>query len=219
MLQKAIQWTATLLIAYIFIFSFGTSALASPSVTECAENPELEGCSSEESTNENETSPEQSVPMADSGDNPSMLWNIIKLIFALLLVLALIYGLLKFFNKRNKVFQKNRTMETLGGITLAPSRSMQAVRIGDKVFVVGVGDSVELITEITDDATKESLMNQEEQQDFINKGIKRIRPKKKQDDSSINQSSTVQFQQLFEKQLSDMKKKRQRIVKREDDQS
>ncbi|WP_390216371.1 flagellar biosynthetic protein FliO [Halobacillus campisalis] len=212
-----IQSTALLFMAGAIILSFGSIVSASPSVTDCAENPEMQGCGSDES---GVNSPEQEIPSADSEENPSMIWNIIKLIFALLLVLALIYGLLKFFNKRSKMFQKNRTMETLGGVTLAPNRSLQAVRIGNEVYVVGVGDSINLITEITDQATKDNLVKQEEQQDIIQKGFGEfLKNRAKSNQNQSEKSSTVQFQQLFEKQLNEMKENRRKSMNRKDDQS
>ncbi|MFC7320457.1 flagellar biosynthetic protein FliO [Halobacillus campisalis] len=217
MIRRMIQSTALLFMAGAIILSFGSIVSASPSVTDCAENPEMQGCGSDES---GVNSPEQEIPSADSEENPSMIWNIIKLIFALLLVLALIYGLLKFFNKRSKMFQKNRTMETLGGVTLAPNRSLQAVRIGNEVYVVGVGDSINLITEITDQATKDNLVKQEEQQDIIQKGFGEfLKNRAKSNQNQSEKSSTVQFQQLFEKQLNEMKENRRKSMNRKDDQS
>ncbi|MCP3031206.1 flagellar biosynthetic protein FliO [Halobacillus sp. A1] len=217
MMRRTIQSTALLFMAGAIILSFGSIVSASPSVTDCAENPEMQGCGSDESGVE---SPGQEIPSADSEENPSMIWNIIKLIFALLLVLALIYGLLKFFNKRSKMFQKNRTMETLGGVTLAPNRSLQAVRIGNEIYVVGVGDSINLITEITDQATKDTLVKQEEHPDIIQKGFGEfLKNRAKSNQNQSGKSSTVQFQQLFEKQLNEMKENRRKSMNRKDDQS
>ncbi|MFG6148902.1 flagellar biosynthetic protein FliO [Halobacillus sp. B23F22_1] len=208
----------TALLLSIFVVSFSSPSLAAPSVSECTENPDMEGCGSISSPGEGEGTSDEST--ADSEESPSLLWNILKLIFALFVVLALIYGLLKFFNKRSRVFQKNRTMETLGGITLAPNRSLQAVRIGEKYFVVGVGDSIDLITEITDEKTIDSLSSQEEV-DFMNKGVNQLKQlsRKRNSESTYNQSSTVQFQKLFQTQLEEMKKKRRSFSKREDDSS
>ncbi|WP_101843893.1 flagellar biosynthetic protein FliO [Halobacillus sp. Marseille-P3879] len=204
--------TAVLVLFFsIMIDSSQLSVHAAPSVTDCSENPELEGCGS--------SSPEEgegNSSAQNAEESPSIIWNIIKLIFALLVVLALIYGLLKFFNKRNKLFQKSRAMEALGGITLAPNRSLQAVRIGEKYFVVGVGESIDLITEITDKQTIESLTREES--DFVNKGVNHIKQlSKKNQSDSTRKNSTIQFQQLFEKQLKEMKEKRKSFSKKEDD--
>ncbi|MCP3026110.1 flagellar biosynthetic protein FliO [Halobacillus sp. A5] len=184
---------------------------AAPSVTECTKNPELEGCGSSSLEGEEVESDQ------NSDQSTSLVWNILKLIFALLVVLALIYGLLKLFNKRNKLFQKNKTMETLGGITLAPNRSLQAVRIGEKYYVVGVGDSIDLITEITDSKTIENL-NKNEDSELMSKGADQLKIfRKKGRSSSTEKASTVQFQNLFEQQLKEMRSKRKSLSNREDD--
>lgn len=100
-------------------------------------------------------------------------------------------------------------MENLGGMNLAPNRSIQAVRIGEQVFILGVGDSVEIITEISDPSTKSALIQKNKHQ-----GMEQAFPldkwlgKWKKDKGKEESTSTVQFQQLFEKQLKDMKEKR-----------
>lgn len=60
-------------------------------------------------------------------DNGSLLFDLIKMFFALLLVLALIYLLLNFLNKRNKLFQKIKTLENLGGISVGQNKDRKSV--------------------------------------------------------------------------------------------
>ncbi|MCA1009246.1 flagellar biosynthetic protein FliO [Halobacillus halophilus] len=214
-MYRTTRWIA-FMIALITIF-LGSAGFvqAAPSAAECLENPQLEGCPSSNSAEDSE---------APSGGNPSqleeaegsLLWNIIKLVLVLLLVLALIYGLLKFFNSRNKVFNQNRTMENLGGMNLAPNRSIQAVRIGEQVFILGVGDSVEIITEISDPSTKSALIQRDKHH-----GMEKTFPfdkwlgKWRKDEGKERSTSTTQFQQLFEKQLKDMKEKRKNASKQD----
>ncbi|MGP4075617.1 flagellar biosynthetic protein FliO [Halobacillus sp. K22] len=208
---------STALLIALFIICLGSAEFvqAAPSAAECLENPQLEGCPSSDSSEDSEapTGNEQSQLQETEG---SLLWNIVKLIFVLLLVLVLIYGLLKFFNSKNKVFNQNRTMENLGGMNLAPNRSIQAVRIGEQVFILGVGESVEIITEITDPSTKNALVQRDKHQ-----GMEQVIPfdkwlgKWKKEKRTDKGTPTVQFQQLFEKQLKDMKVKRKNASKQQ----
>ncbi|UOR12718.1 flagellar biosynthetic protein FliO [Halobacillus amylolyticus] len=205
------RWISATLLVTFLLLSLGSSVSAlGPSVSECAKDPELEGCDTSTPVEQNEQNSERPV-VSNDGPSPSIVWNVIKLIFVLLFVLALIYGLLKFFNKRSKVFNKNRTMENLGGLTLAPNKSIQAVRIGDQVFVVGVGDSIEVITEITEDKTKESLLHQEND-DLVNKGLSQILNRKKSDHHGLSKTTDSSFKSLFEQQLAEMKEKRMRVT-------
>ncbi|MCA0983317.1 flagellar biosynthetic protein FliO [Halobacillus yeomjeoni] len=193
----------------------------SPSAEECIKDPELEGCEPVDSTGETDEVPVEGLENSES--SPSLVWTILRLILVLLFILALIYGLLKFFNKKNKLFNRNRTMENLGGMTLAPNRSVQAVRIGEKVYILGVGESVQMITEIEDESTKKALLEQNDHSNIqspfgldqlvgnrARKGGRRQK-KKTQQDISNSTPSSVQFQQLFENQLNDMKEKRKNL--------
>nr|WP_255437562.1 flagellar biosynthetic protein FliO [Thalassobacillus sp. CUG 92003] len=187
---------------------------ASPSVTECAENPEQEGCSEFQqgpTQDENEES-NQAAP----DDNGSLGWNLIKLLIALVLILGLIYGLLKFFNNRHKLFSKVKTLENLGGLSLGPNRSLQVVRIGEQVFVIGVGDSVEMMTEITDEKTKNDLLSEQHDDRMSTSALQQLIKKKADSRKKQNQSSAVQFQHLFNKELSQLKKNRKHSVHNDD---
>ncbi|UOQ93231.1 flagellar biosynthetic protein FliO [Halobacillus shinanisalinarum] len=205
------RWISAILLVTFLLLSLGSSVSAlGPSVSECAKDPELEGCDTSTPKEQNEQNSESPV-VSNDGAAPSIVWNVVKLIFVLLFVLALIYGLLKFFNKRSKVFNKNRTMENLGGLTLAPNKSIQAVRIGDQVFVIGVGDSIEVITEITEDKTKQNLLHQEKNDDFVNQGFSQLLNRKKHDDHELSKTTQSSFKDLFEQQLGEMKEKRMHV--------
>ncbi len=92
----------------------------------------------------------------------SVIFNFVKMIFALLLVLALIYFILTILKKRNKLYQNHQELDNLGGISVGQNKSVQLVRIGDKVYILGVGDNVEMLQELTDEHVKQALINQRE---------------------------------------------------------
>ncbi|UOQ43044.1 flagellar biosynthetic protein FliO [Halobacillus salinarum] len=209
----------TLVVAFILcIFQGSVVYAAGPSVSECAKNPQLEGCGTQPDNVEQKTDPSSAEDQQTTAgtEQSSLVWSIIRLIFVLLFVLALIYGLLKFFNSKNKLFRSSRTMENLGGMNLAPNRSIQAVRIGKQVFIVGVGESVDIITEITDEETKDRLLKTDEetaiQQAF---GLEKWLDKLKGKQASPEKDSSVQFKQLFEKQLTEMSNNRKQLRKKQ----
>jgi|GEM_PF-4957853 len=84
-----------------------------------------------------------------SGDASSLFFRIVA---SLGLILILIYLLFWLLNKRSK-FSRNSLYQRLGGIPLGTNKSVQILEIGNKVYVLGVGDDVTLINilETTED--------------------------------------------------------------------
>ncbi|MFD1018194.1 flagellar biosynthetic protein FliO [Thalassobacillus hwangdonensis] len=175
----------------------------------------MEGCGENES-GDGGTDSGLSDQAEPPNENESLLWSLVKMFFALLLVLGLIYGLLKFFNKRSKLFGQSRKLENLGGLTLGPNRSVQIVRIADKVFVLGVGDDVNMLTEITDEKVIDELLDSKtEGMDASVIGSMFSKLSKKDDDSTKADASSGNFRQLFDKELSDLKGKRKQMIHRQ----
>lgn len=190
----------------VSIWQTGFSVYASPSVSDCSDNPGLEGCGDKGPA-------EKQKELVQNDD--SLLLNLVQLFFALLLVLGLIYGLLKFFNRKNKMFGKTQKLENLGGLSLGPNRSLQLVKVADRVMVIGVGENVEMVTEITDEATKKALVDNGEEEflerQFLSDLFKK--KEKKQNFEGHSGQSKVQFQHLFEKELASLKEKREKLHK------
>ncbi|MGN7453812.1 flagellar biosynthetic protein FliO [Paenibacillus pasadenensis] len=80
----------------------------------------------------------------------SMTGSLIWMIVALALVIGLIMLLIRFLSRRNQLWNGARTLQSLGGLTLAPNKSMQLVEAGGKIYVLGVGDDVAVLDVIAD---------------------------------------------------------------------
>jgi flagellar protein FliO/FliZ len=72
----------------------------------------------------------------------------IKMLFSLLFVIALIYVLLRFINKRSRLFGQAQMLDNLGGIPLGANRSVQLIKVGERILVLGVGESIQLLKEL-----------------------------------------------------------------------
>ncbi|WP_170287574.1 flagellar biosynthetic protein FliO [Aquibacillus halophilus] len=182
---------------------------ASPMVSDCKEN--LTDCEPETELNlesEEEESEEESF-----GQSTNLFLVLVQLILALAFVLALIYFLLKFVNGKNKMFQKVRTLENLGGIPLGSNKSIQVVRIGERVYVLGVGENVELLSEITDDQTKEDLLANDQVTELNPSSIISSMWKKKKSEEK-DENSPQHFTQLFQNELSKLTEGRKKITNR-----
>lgn len=82
-------------------------------------------------------------------EDASIAGTIGKLIFYLLLILGMIYGLIKFLALKQQKTQPNQAVKLMGGTPLGNNKSLQLVKVGEKVFLVGVGDQVTLIKEFS----------------------------------------------------------------------
>ncbi|MEK3808923.1 flagellar biosynthetic protein FliO [Bacillus sp. FSL H8-0547] len=78
-------------------------------------------------------------------------WDFIKMILATGFVLFLIYMLIKFTAGKNRINASSKYIENLGGTNVGQNRSVQLVKVGGSILVVGVSDSVQLLKEIDDE--------------------------------------------------------------------
>ncbi|PYZ98028.1 hypothetical protein CR205_05380 [Alteribacter lacisalsi] len=83
-------------------------------------------------------------------DEQNFFWLLFQMFLALGFVLLLIYGMLRLINRRTRTLKGSRTIQTIGGVNVGANRSVQIVRAGDKLLIVGVGDDVRLLREIDD---------------------------------------------------------------------
>ncbi|MGM9951523.1 MAG: flagellar biosynthetic protein FliO [Lysinibacillus sp.] len=85
-------------------------------------------------------------------------WEYIKIFLALLFVLGLLLFVLRFLNKRNMNYQQNSLIQNLGGQSVGTQKSVQLLQIGSKVYVVGVGEDVQLLQVIADPEEIEQIL-------------------------------------------------------------
>ncbi|MEK3908333.1 flagellar biosynthetic protein FliO [Oceanobacillus sp. FSL W7-1309] len=197
-------------ILILSFFSFQTDA-APNSVLECL--GEEADCEDDEiPKNELEENENDSDLLTDNNKSSSMAFELVRMFFALLLVLGLIYVLLKFLNKRNKLFNQVKALENLGGISVGQNRSIQIIRIGKRLYLVGVGENVELLQEITDDEVKQDIVrnNQDTQESFPISSL--LSPFVSSKKDQTNQSSSSEFKKLFSNELNNLKQSRKNMI-------
>ncbi|HET6450243.1 MAG TPA: flagellar biosynthetic protein FliO [Spirochaetia bacterium] len=86
-------------------------------------------------------------------------WDFVRMILVLACVLGIIYLLFWLLRRgAGKRVQENDLIRVLGSRGLSGSRSLHLVEVGSSVYLVGASDGgVELISEITDKETLDSL--------------------------------------------------------------
>ncbi|QPQ32031.1 flagellar biosynthetic protein FliO [Lysinibacillus sp. JNUCC 51] len=140
-------------------------------------------------------------------------WEYIKMVLALIFVVALFYGLMKFLNKRNLNFQRNQLVQNLGGLSLGAQKSVQLLQVGKTLYLVGVGEDVQLLREITDPDEVASLLalyNERQELAATSPYIAEVlsKFKRKNNERSSTQQKQESFGVLFEKKISEIKQER-----------
>ncbi|MEY8751240.1 flagellar biosynthetic protein FliO [Alkalicoccobacillus gibsonii] len=150
--------------------------------------------------------------------------TVLKLIGSLALIIALMYGLVRFLGKRTKTFRQSQVLENIGGMPLGPNRSIQLIKVGDRVLVVGVGESIQLLKEIDSEEELDELKRLQEEQDQANLQVpaqkafdwiksRVTRSKNQSETQSAAAKTPTAFQDLFQEKLQEASKSQVELEK------
>ncbi|MFS0688087.1 flagellar biosynthetic protein FliO [Sporosarcina sp. 179-K 8C2 HS] len=145
-------------------------------------------------------------------------WDYTKTLLALLFVVGLLFALLKFINRKNRMFDQHRLMKNVGGLSLGQQKSIQLVVIGDSYYLIGVGDEVRLLKEITNPEeirTLESYFDEDEVQSppaLVSKLLTMI-PQNK-GDAIDDRDQPADFKKMFTSKLDELKAERKKHLNR-----
>ncbi len=180
-------------------------------VNECLEQPE----SCEEPLIEEE---EQDQPVVlQEEETGSLFFELVRLVFALLLVLGLIYASLYFLKRRNKIGNRIDSLENVGGISVGQNKSVQLVRLGDRIYLIGVGENVTLLEEVEDQSIIKEIMQAREEQSLEMSAKNMVSSAFQHNKTSGNKDKP--FNKLFQQELNRLQKKRRTIIdRRKEDQ-
>lgn len=155
-----------------------------------------------------ETEPGQGLPTSDypSTDPTGTFGMIFKVIFFLVLIILLFYVLVRYVAKKNKGTMFGNSIRSIGGVPLGQNKSIQIVEIGHSLFVVGVGDNIQLLDKINDAdevayITELLISSQDDRMGFgtVSKWISKLTIRKKDIEEEVEMTST--FQQVFHDKL------------------
>jgi len=150
-------------------------------------------------------------------NSPTLFSIILKLIIVLAIIIGLIYLLLRVFNRSGHLNRHGDALVNLGGISLGANKSIQTIKIGKKVFLVGVGDDISLLTEITDEQVIEALVAKQDASTLPAQSILgQLKIFQKQAKSAELEQKEQKFENqdfasLFKGELETMKEKREKI--------
>ncbi|WP_338754016.1 flagellar biosynthetic protein FliO [Bacillus sp. FJAT-52991] len=220
MIKQVIKSIALILFSVALFTGNYSIAWAEPfnnNVKDCIEHPEKcqqdvdkkEPKEPKESHTEKENENSQAVGLS--------IWDFVKMIGALVFVVALIYLLLRFVNQKSRSYQKTKLIQHVGGTPLGGNRSVQIVKVGDRLLVLGVGEDIQLLKEISDQEEYERFLQQyNDQMDQMLQPkdmVSNIMNKWKSDQPSTNEDQE-KFKKVFEDKLSHMKLSREKAIRK-----
>ncbi len=168
--------------------------------------------------NEPEEDAEQTIVDNDRSAAPGTQRNIfmllLQVVFALLLVIGLIYGLVRFLGNRQKKIGHHRLFQHLGGMSLGANKSLQLIKLGGKIYFIGVADQIQLIKEMTDPEEIRQIEAHLEEPDSLvtNHLFSWIQSTWNRRKEPVQQED--RFQALLEKSLVQHRKKREQAESR-----
>lgn len=90
-------------------------------------------------------------------DDPPNIGNIVTVIVVLILIIGLIVLLIRFLAHKNNSWFSSRSIRHLGGVGLGQNKSVQMVKIGNSLYVVGVGEDVRLLEKIDEQSEIDAI--------------------------------------------------------------
>ena len=146
----------------------------------------------------------------ESASSSIGVFDYIKVLLALGLVIGLLIFILKMLNRKNMAYQQNSLMKNLGGISVGPQKSVQLLQIGNRLYIVGVGEDISLIRDIKDPEEMEQILGyyENQQQDittvpFLTEILSKLKPAK-----NVQYEQSASFNDLFNEKLKNIKKER-----------
>ncbi len=117
---------------------------------------------------------------------------LLKLVLATSVIVAIIYFGAKFIQMQRGGAQRNQNMQTIGVHALGQNKTLQVIRVADKIYIIGVGENIHLIKELSYEESQEMIGQFQDQIDQMQQPFNGL---------------ANQFDRIFKNKLSEFKKK------------
>lgn len=99
--------------------------------------------------------PADDLPDFGSGTNDGS-WFMVIVVLAL--IVGLIVLLIRYLAYKNNSWFQGRSLRHLGGVGVGQNKSVQLIKVSDTIYVIGVGNDVELLDKIEDAAEVNKIL-------------------------------------------------------------
>jgi len=144
-----------------------------------------------------------------AGDAPSLWGSLLQVVFALGVVVLLIFLIFKFLSKRSlHGLRQQGPLKAIGGIQLGNGKSLQVIQVGDSLYILGVGENVQLLRHIPAGDEMDVLLSEAEIKptaEFSIEGWLAFLRRDKQQETLFDGQQTVgTFEQMLEHQWDEV---------------
>jgi flagellar protein FliO/FliZ len=126
-------------------------------------------------------------------ENSSLVPQLLKFIFSFAAIIILLLLCLKFLKAKSKQIPSQGPIYAMGGHSLGGNRSLQLMMIGKTLFILGVGNDVQLLRTIEPGEEQDSIL-----QSLVEETKKRPMPKL----FSFKKKQTEDWEQTFLSQMN-----------------
>lgn len=173
------------------------------------ENKEFEKEIFDETTTLIEESNEDSKVGITTGD-------ILRTIFSLLFVIALLYFFLKWLQKRNNAYPTSQVVRNLGGANVGNNKSVQLIQVGKSILVVGVGENIQLLKEIQEETERNSILEKYEEKTQVNIAPDLFTKFLSKNKSNQENEPPTSFKYELQQQLDTVLKERKKLLNKDE---
>uniref|UniRef100_UPI00048FFA0E flagellar biosynthetic protein FliO n=2 Tax=Paenibacillus TaxID=44249 RepID=UPI00048FFA0E len=159
-----------------------------------------------------------------SGGDDYGIGNVIWVIVVLAFVIMLILYLIRFLSRRNQSWFSSRSVRILGGVGLAPNKSLQLIEVGSSIYLIGVGEEIRLIDKVSDPEEVERIVAAFEQETSLHSGplaplVARLTEKLRKRNTIESQEleDDASFHELFESKLRQRPDRKDKFEKLRDE--
>jgi len=141
----------------------------------------------------------------------------VKMIFSFGIVIGLLYLVLYWIKRNGNSFNKNSLITSLGGTSVGSNKSVQIIKIGNSLYVVGVGENITLLKEIQD-SDEIQVIEQKSEQRYqaeikVSKWFQHVMNNENKNLNTTKDS----FKNLFNQQVQSIKGKKNSLLTRIDE--
>lgn len=153
--------------------------------------------------------------MTNSGNSAL---NIVYVIIVLAVIIGLIILLIRFLGTKNKSWFSNPTIRIIGGVGLGPNKTLQVIEVGNSVYLIGVGENINLVDKISDPDEVTSILASLQEEAamrgnglsvFLSKLVSKLR--REQPSQEIELEDGTSFHEVFDSKVRRMSNRKDKM--------
>ena len=194
--MKTVHLYKKLVLALLMVFAV-TSFHSVPVVLGAGNDTVYDSYKTDSQEKDTESSQETK---AASNTNQSLVPSILKFIFSFAAIIILLLLVLKFLKSKSKPFHSQGPFYAMSGYSLGNNRSLQLVMIGKTLYILGIGNDVQLLRTIEPGEEQDLLLQSLAEETERKQTVRLFSFKKKQS----NQPSE-DWEQILHSQIKKVK--------------